>query len=74
MDQYTFEVALTPSSRFEVHLWPGDTEWECDCEQDACAHAFASLLALVSATCTSSDASGFTYLTAGRTLTVVNSG
>ena len=39
-------VVEAGKQRFEVWLWPGDLEWECDCEKDACAHAFASLLAL----------------------------
>jgi superfamily II DNA or RNA helicase len=39
-------AVLLGVNRFEVHLWPDDAEWECECEAAACAHAFASLLAL----------------------------
>ena len=34
------------SDRFDVELWPGDDEWECSCEADGCAHAWAALCAL----------------------------
>jgi superfamily II DNA or RNA helicase len=42
-----FEVQLGPA-RFEVHLWPRDLEWSCDCEADACAHAAAAAIAWAS--------------------------
>jgi superfamily II DNA or RNA helicase len=31
----------------EVHLWPADTEWSCDCESpaDVCAHVTATVIA-----------------------------
>ncbi|MEE2828412.1 MAG: SNF2-related protein, partial [Myxococcota bacterium] len=44
--EYLFAVTIGSAARFEVHLWPDDSEWECDCEVAACAHAYASLLAL----------------------------
>jgi superfamily II DNA or RNA helicase len=31
----------------EVHLWPEDEEWSCDCgHEDGCAHATAAILAI----------------------------
>jgi superfamily II DNA or RNA helicase len=44
----TFAVALAAGSRFEVHLWPDDAEWECDCDgpSHGCAHAIAAVEAL----------------------------
>ena len=45
--EYLLAVTVGPS-RFEVHLWPEDLEWECDCDAgDAgCAHAVAAVEAL----------------------------
>ena len=41
---------LTASRRrsFEVVLWPGEEEWQCDCPggEDACAHVAAAIIAL----------------------------
>jgi superfamily II DNA or RNA helicase len=43
-------LVIDGAGRNEVWLWPGDAEWECDCEApaDGCAHAWAALLALAS--------------------------
>jgi hypothetical protein len=45
--EYLLAVAVGPS-RFEVHLWPADVEWECDCDAggDGCAHAVGAVEAL----------------------------
>ncbi len=47
LDGWSFAVALG-GGRFDVDLWPGDAEWECDCDAatDGCAHAWAATLAL----------------------------
>ncbi|MCP4868898.1 MAG: DEAD/DEAH box helicase [Proteobacteria bacterium] len=51
LDGWSFAVTLG-SGRFDVELWPGDAEWECDCEAptDGCAHAWAATLALADGT------------------------
>jgi len=47
LDEWVFAVTAGPAS-FDVSLWPGDGEWECECprEDGGCAHAVAALLAL----------------------------
>jgi len=30
----------------KVYLWPGDEDWTCDCDREACAHAAAAVIAL----------------------------
>jgi len=46
-DEFLLAVTIG-SARFEVHLWPGDGEWECDCDagDGGCAHAVAAVEAL----------------------------
>ena len=44
-DGWSFAVHVG-GDRFDVELWPGDAEWECSCEADGCAHAWAALQAL----------------------------
>jgi len=49
LDEWVFAVSAGASS-FDVSVWPGEGEWECECprEDAGCAHAVAALLALQS--------------------------
>jgi len=48
VDEFVLAVTAANGQVHEVFLWPGDVEWECDCEvpADACLHAIAALKAL----------------------------
>ncbi len=47
-DEYLFAVTTASEVCNEVYLWPGDCEWECDCNATsaACVHAVAAVSAL----------------------------
>ncbi|MBK9644886.1 MAG: DEAD/DEAH box helicase [Deltaproteobacteria bacterium] len=38
-------VSTMRPSPYEVHLWPGDEEWSCECGHAACVHAAAAVIA-----------------------------
>ncbi|MBN94804.1 MAG: helicase [Deltaproteobacteria bacterium] len=48
LDQVVLAVTGAHGHVHEVFLWPGDVEWECDCEvpAEACLHAVAALTAV----------------------------
>jgi superfamily II DNA or RNA helicase len=48
VDETGVQLVVEAGGRHEVWLWPGDVEWECDCDApaDGCAHAWAALCAL----------------------------
>ena len=38
-------VSTMRPSPYEVHLWPEDEEWSCECGHAACVHAAAAVIA-----------------------------
>jgi superfamily II DNA or RNA helicase len=46
-DEIVLSVAVPGASQaIKVWLWPKDEEWVCGCDQDACVHAAAAIIAL----------------------------